>query len=405
MIPGVSGSSFDQSMQRHQGQLDELARPRNLGEDFGRTGAEMASYLAPMKAESMAAEGAERLPGMLRPLARIGTSAASNAVMSGMNRESPVVGGAVGAGIGMLGEGGRMLANPLMRSAIPGKISSDAANALLNETRGIRPSTVLKNTESRIGQAGRDLDTAVSNAPQNPSISLRPAIDPVQDALTTSERQRAVGDSAQLNRVMDFLRGHGDYGPTRGLPAGTSGPATQYPMLTPQEALDARRGYSREFVSNPQWRQVANGPVLGPVKEGYGGLTGELHAQVPGATEADEMMHKLIPARNGLRTLVRDDPSVAGNVMGRVGARTGALTSAAMGAAGGARSAGLPGMIAGGAAGLLAPEIMSAPAAKMAMARAMYSPVTPLLGRAVSTPIIDKLMDYLRPKRTGEQEQ
>jgi hypothetical protein len=504
MIPGVSGSSFDQSMQRHQGQLDELARPRNLGEDFGRTGAEMASYLAPMKAESMAAEGAERLPGLLRPLARIGTSAVSNAAMSGMNRESPAVGGAVGAGFGALGEGWRLLANPLMRSAIPGKISSDTADALLNETRGIRPSTVLSSTENRIGQAGRDLDASVAAAnqrsapriagylmppqeeiplhaapaPRNPKmqpmafpakinpeepmeprsgnpmadisefpsinphylsgsehpelsgrvtplqnpqqvttrmgvllrrpemsasippttepnrmISTGPALRPAEAALGTAARQRVPGDVDQIQSLVDFLRGHGEYGPERS------------DLLTPQEALDARRGFGKNFVSNRQWTQVVNSAPLAAAKEGYGGLTSELHAQVPGAIEADEMMHKLIPARNGLRTLVRDDPSVAGNVMGRVGARTGALTSAAMGAAGGARSAGLPGMIVGGAAGLLAPEIMSAPAAKMAMARAMYSPVTPLLGRAVSTPIIDKLMDYLRPKRTGEQEQ
>jgi hypothetical protein len=504
MIPGVSGSQFDQAMQRHQAQLDELAKPANLGEAMGRTGGEMASYLLPAKAESMAAEGAEHLPGLLRPLARIGTSAVSNAAISGMNREPVGTGAAVGAGMSAFGEGGRLLANPLMRSAIPGKISSDTANALLNETRGIRPSTVLRNTEERIGQAGRDLDTSVNNvnvrpapriagflmppqeeiplapapAPRNPrmhpmafdatvnpeepneprsgnpmadvseypginphylsgsehpelsgrvtplqnpeqvttrmgtmlrrpemSASIPPstepnrivstaaALRPAETALSTASRQRVPGDVDQIQNLVDFLRGHGDYGPERP------------EMLTPQEALDARRGFGKNFVSNRQWTQVVNSAPLAAAKEGYGGLTSELHAKVPGAVEADEMMHNLIPARTGLRTLVRDDPSVAGNVMGRVGARTGALTSAAMGAAGGARSAGLPGMIAGGAAGLLAPEIASAPAAKIAMARALYSPVTPLIGRAIATPAIDHLMEYLRQKRTGEQEQ
>ena len=504
MIPGVSGSQFDQAMQRHQAQLDELAKPANLGEAMGKTGGEMASYLAPMKAESVAAEGAERLPGLLRPLARIGTSAVSNAAMSGMNREPVGTGAAVGAAFGLLGEGGRLLSNRLMRSAIPGKISSDTANALLNETRGIRPSTVLASTENRIGQAGRDLDSAVSNvnvrptpriagflmppqeeiplapapAPRDPRmhpmafdarvnpeepneprsgnpmadiseypginphylsgsehpelsgrvtplqnpqqvttrmgtllrrpemsasippttepnriVSTAPALRPAETALGVASRQRVPGDVDQIQNLVDFLRGHGDYGPERP------------EMLTPQEALDARRGFGKNFVSNSQWTQVVNSAPLAAAKEGYGGLTSELHAKVPGAVEADEMMHNLIPARNGLRTLVRDDPSVAGNVMGRVGARTGALTSAAMGAAGGARSAGLPGMIAGGAAGLLAPEIASAPAAKIAMARAMYSPVTPLLGRAVATPAIDHLMGYLRQQRTGEPEQ
>ena len=521
-IPGVKTSGFGQSMEAHQGQLDELAKPKNMGEAMGKTGGEMASYLLPMKAESAVGRAAEELPSILRPLARVGTSALSNAAMSGMNRRDPVVGGAVGAGMGVLGEGGRMLANPLMRSAIPGNIGKDTAAAVLQYTTGMRPSTVLNNVNSKIGEAGQNLDAAVRSASMRPApnikgflmppqqeiplggtneflpqratndvpgelipaarlpqgnitgigtdlstvgtggrvrgvpgrqveqlgstaqtvpprmmresyvtsgehdpqdferepvgpggvwmrrpgmsasipptteparmISMQPAMRPVQDALGIATTQRVPGDTKEIQSLMDFLRGHGDYGPERP------------PLLTPQEALDARRGLGKNFVSNRQWKQVVNDAPQGAAKQAYGGITGELHAKVPGATEADDLMHSLIPARNGLRTLERNEPSVAGNVMGRVGARTGALTSAAMGAAGGARSAGLPGMIAGGAAGLIAPEIMSAPAAKMGMARAMYSPVTARLGRAAITPAVQALIDHFRQQRTGEQE-
>ena len=503
-IPGVKSSSFGRAMEAHQGQLDELAKPKNMGEAMGKTGGEMASYLLPMKAESAVGRAAEELPSILRPLARVGTSALSNATMSGMNRQSPTVGGAVGAGMGVLGEGGRMLANPLMRSAIPGNIGKDTAAAVLQHTSGIRPSTVLGNVEGKIGEAGKNLDAAVSaastrqtpnikgflmppqqeiplapaptprdpkmrpmafdakvnpeepNEPrsgnpmadiseypginphflsgsehpelagrvtplQNPqqvttrmgtllrrpemsasippptepsrTISMQPAMRPVQEALGTAATQRVPGDTKEIQGLMDFLRGHGEFGPERP------------PLLTPQEALDARRGFGKNFISNRQWKQVVNDAPQSAAKQSYGGITGELHSKVPGATEADDLMHSLIPARTGLKTLVRTDPSVAGNVMGRVGARTGALTSAAMGAAGGARSAGLPGMIAGGAAGLIAPEIMSAPAAKMAMARAMYSPATAQVGRAATTPAIQALINYFRQQRTGEQAQ
>jgi hypothetical protein len=249
---------------------------------------------------------------------------------------------------------------------------------------------------TRMGTLLRRPEMSASIPPSvepNRIVSTAAALRPAETALGVASRQRVPGDVDQLQNLVDFLRGRGEYGPERP------------EMLTPQEALDARRGFGKNFVSNRQWTQVVNSAPLAAAKEGYGGLTSELHAKVPGAIEADEMMQNLIPARTGLRTLVRDDPSVAGNVMGRVGARTGALTGAAMGAAGGARSAGIPGMIAGGAAGLLAPEIMSAPAVKIGMARAMYSPVTPLLGRAVATPAIDKLMDYLRQERTGEPAQ
>jgi hypothetical protein len=191
---------------------------------------------------------------------------------------------------------------------------------------------------------------------------------------------------------MDFLRGEGKYGPARP------------DFLTPQEALDARRGYGKEFVSNRQWKQTTNSAPLAAAKQGYGGITGELHAKVPGSIEADDLMHNLQPAKAGLRTLVRTDPSVAANVMGRVGARTGALTGAAMGGAAGARSAGLPGAIAGGLTGLIAPEVMSAPAAKIALARAAYSTIPPKFTRAIATPAIDALMNQIRQKRTGGQD-
>ena len=398
MVPGVSGSSFDQEMQRHQAQLDTLARPQNMGEAFGRTGAEMASYLVPAKVESMAVRAAEELPSAPRLLARVGTSAVSNATMSGMNRQSPIVGGITGAGMGLLGEGGRMLANPLMRSAIPGNIGHDTAAAVLNHTTGIRPTTVLKGVEGKIGEAGQNLDSAVSAASTRPTgpariISTQRAERPLQDALSTATRQRVPGDSKEIQGIIDFLHGRGEYGPERA------------PMLTPYEALDARRGFNKNFVGNRGWKQVVNDAPQAAAKEGYGGLTSELHEKVPDSIEADELMHNLIPARTGLKTLVRNDPSVAMNVMGRMGARTGALTTAAMGAAGGARSAGLPGMVAGGMAGLIAPEIASVPAAKMALARAMYSPVTARVGRAVISPGVQALAGYLKQRRTGEQAQ
>ena len=224
-------------------------------------------------------------------------------------------------------------------------------------------------------------------------ISTQRAERPLQDALGTATRQRVPSDSKEIQGIIDFLHGRGEYGPERS------------PMLTPYEALDARRGFNKNFVGNRIWKQVVNDAPQAAAKEGYGGLTSELHEKAPGSIEADELMHNLIPARTGLKTLVRNDPSVAENVMGRMGARTGALTSAAMGAAGGAKSAGLPGMVAGGMAGLIAPEIASAPAVKIALARAMYSPVTARVGRAVISPGVQALAGYLKQRRTGEQAQ
>ena len=390
-IPGVKNSGFGQSMEQHQGTLDEMARPRNMGEAFGRTGAEMASYLIPAKAESMAGKAAEELPGLLRPAARIGTSAMSNAAMSGMNRQSPVVGGAVGAGAGLLGEGSRMLANPLMRSAIPGNIGKDSAAAVLKHTTGIRPATVLGNVEGKIGEAGRNLDAAVK-APGVQPVSLTPAMAPVSELKTTAARLGVPDLDQKANEFIDWLRGNAVSGQQYGN------------AVDPETALNIRRGGDELFGGNRIWKQDTNPRAQSTFKQSRAALSNALHQSAPGATEADEMMHNLIPARTGLRALERTDPSVAANVMGRVGARTGALTGAAMGGAAGARSAGLPGAIAGGLTGLIAPEVMSAPAAKIALARAAYSTIPPKFTRAIATPAIDALMDQIRQKRTGGQD-
>lgn len=216
----------------------------------------------------------------------------------------------------------------------------------------------------------------------NRMFSMEAAKSPIRSALSLAGRQRVPEDAAQLRGMIDFLEGTGEYGPER--------PAA----MTPQEMLEARRGYGRNFISNRQWNQTANSPVMAAAKQGYGGLTNELHMKVPGSIEADQMMENLIPAKQALKAMVKRDPSVGVNVMGRMGARTGALTSAAMGAAGGARAGGLPGAILGGATGLAVPEVLSAPTAKMALARGLYSTMPPKLGRAA-------LQSLLNSMRTG----
>ena len=378
-IPGVKDSVFDRSMQQHQAELDQMATPENLGEAMGKTGGEMASYLLPAKLETGAVEMA---PEALRPLARVGAGALSSGTMNRLNGGSFGQGAAIGGGMTGLGEIGKgFIAPAMMRSAIGGGIGKDTANALLEETKGIRPSTVLKNTSGRIAQASDDLDNAVANDPEK-RLSMEAAKVPLMAAHDLAGRQRVPEDAAQLRGMIDFLEGTGEYGPER--------PAA----MTPQEMLEARRGYGRNFISNRQWNQTANSPVMAAAKQGYGGLTNELHMKAPGSIEADQMMENLIPAKQALKAMVKRDPSVGVNVMGRMGARTGALTSAAMGAAGGARAGGLPGAILGGVTGLAVPEVLSAPTAKMALARGLYSTVPPKLGRAA-------LQSLLNSMRTG----
>lgn len=504
-VPGVKDSAFGQQMQQNQQALDDAAQPRSIDEDFGKVGAQMASFLLPAKAESSLAELA---PEELRFLARIGASSLSSGTMNALNGGGFGVGAATGAGIGAAGEAGRALAPQLVRSAIPGtpgigKINTDAANTVLSETRGVKPSVALDSVNQRMAQAGEDLQRAAAAASQrdaphiagflmppkeevplatkpgrppasqpmaypaemspdfpaagfngmtredayrwpyngpdvlhpsymsgsaHPELSgrvpqpqgvllrrpemsasippttqpvygvpLDPVIAPVQAALDRAVRDRVPGDAAQLRKVMDFLHMQGDYAPEGGAP--TSPPAS----LTTLQGLQWRRALSDNFINDAKWAKTINPPVLAATKMAYGALTQGVKDAAPGALEADEILSKLKPVQTGLKTLVKNDPSVVGNVAGRMAARTGALSAAATGAAAGAPH-GPIGAIAGGLSGLVGPEVLSAPTTKLAMARGLYSSATPIAARSLITPAVQKLLDNIRGSDTESQE-
>lgn len=444
-------------------------RPQErVGRDIGS----VAQFLAPGEAE----EGiVSRAPEFLRPAARIATGALSSGAVNKAQGGDFSTGAAAGTVAGALGEGGRAIAPSVVRTVIPG-INRNTAKAVLNETRGVRPRTVLEGVEGGIRDAGRDLDTAVSNAnsrstpkiagflmppaekldlapipgrepasrpmafqaeghpsarrvynqmhylsggehpelsgrierPQgtmtrtpemsasippktepNSIISMRSARQPVREAYGTAASQEAGTSHGRIGNLMDFLH--------TGRVSGEPIPET----ITPQRALDLRRGLNDEFLTNRDWQKVANDKETAAAKGAYGGLTGELHEKVPGAVEADERMHNLIPAKHGLKTLVRSEPSLVKNLSGRMAARTGALTSAAVGGAEGAKIGGLRGALAGGSLGLVAPELLSSPTAKMVVARGLYSPAVARTGRAIMTPAVQGVVNYIRGKGQG----
>jgi hypothetical protein len=381
-IPGVSGSPFDNSMQQHQATLDRMAQPQNIGEAMGKTGGEMASYLAPAKLETGAAEMA---PKAWRPLARIVGGGLSQGTMSKMNGGDFTTGALTGAGFGALSEGARaVLAPALVRSAIPGNITREVAKAVLNETSGIRPSKVLNSVENRIGRAGSDLNTAVGSSQSQ--VPLQPAMQPINGLKRTAADLGVPELDEKANELRDWLHGNAVTGQQYGA------------SVDPRTALNIRRGGNEMFGGNRVWKQVANPRAQGAFKQAYGALTNSLHEAAPGTIEPDEVMHNLLPAQTGLRTIVRNDPSIATNVMGRFMARTGALTSMVGGALEGGKAGGVPGALAGGTIGLIAPEAISAPTAKFAMARTLHSTATPKIARALTSPLIENLRTSFRKK-------
>jgi len=70
--------------------------------------------------------------------------------------------------------------------------------------------------------------------------------------------------------------------------------------------------------------------------------------------------------------------------LGRLSAHTGAAALGAAGATEGYREKGIPGMIAGGLTGIVAPELASSPTAQMIMARGMHGAFPQLVAPATT---------------------
>lgn len=356
---------------------------------FGKGVTQAASYLLPAKAETLAVEAA---PRFLRPAARIATGALSGGTMNALNGGDFSTGAATGGTMGIAGEAGRALAPSLVRSAIPGNISRDTAKAILEHTGGVRPSTILGDTQSEIASAGKRLEASTKgNSLYTPIVSMGPARQAVEEA-TQSAPSEAAGLHGELSDLKDFL----SKGRRTGQQIGDYVPA--------ERALDLRRSLDEEKLGNRAWKSTAPDRALAATRSAYGGLTSALHEGAPGSIEADEMIHNLIPARTALRSLVKKDPDLAGDLLNRATARTGAMTGAAVGAAAGAHERGLPGLIFGGVTPLAIQETLQSPVAKMALARAGYSTLTPKIGRAVVTPAVQALMNNIRGKRREGQE-
>jgi hypothetical protein len=189
----------------------------------------------------------------------------------------------------------------------------------------------------------------------NRSASLGPARSIIGDAMTQAERQNAEGLHSQLGNMQEFL----------GRRFGTNEPIPS--NVTPRELLDLKRGLSEEHL---RWNPELHDRALSTGRKAYGALDQELDRTVPEATGLNQRLSSLIPVAQRGESVSRNAPTLQ-RAIGRFGAHTGALTLGGIGAAGGYREGGLPGAVAGGVTGVLAPELIASPEGQMAIARTL----------------------------------
>jgi len=187
----------------------------------------------------------------------------------------------------------------------------------------------------------------------NPNASLRPARNVIAGAMGKAANEEAGTLHGQLGEMSDFLH--------RGRVSGEPIPEN----VTPRRLLDLKRGFSDEHLNwNPNIHEEATRAGRGA----YGALDRELDRLVPSAAHTNQKISSLIEVLRNADRESRMAPT-GQRILGRFGAHTGALTLGGIGAAGGYREGGVPGAIAGGVTGVLAPELIASPEGQMGLAR------------------------------------
>ena len=348
-----------------------LKAPNSTSGRVGRGVEQAGEFMLPGGAEEKgAAKLAEMAPWAGRaakPLAKVLTSGISAGAVNTAQGGSPVTGALMGAGGQVIGQGLKAAAPVIAETALGLPKAARAfgktpGTALLNETRGIRPSTIAASAQERLGQLNPELESAAANS--KVPASLLPARGIVSDAANKAANQNAEGLFNQLGKQGDFL----DYG----------GPSGQ---VTPQKLLDLKRGFNEEHL---RWNPEMHDRALSTGRQAYNALDQELDRTVPESAGLNQRISSLIPVAQRAESISRGAPTLQ-RAAQRFGAHTGALTLGGIGGYQGYREGGVPGAIAGGLTGVLAPELIASPEGQMTLARTLNKAngLRPLVGGAL----------------------
>lgn len=353
----------------------QLITPANTTQAVGKGIEQAGEFLLPTGVEEAGAKLGGAALGKGGELAGklLGSAAHSGAVNTAQGG-SPVTGALMGAGGTAVGEGMKAAA-PLIAESALGVRGSDkmygrtVGNAIMEDTHGVRPSTIEESARSKIGQLKPQLEQASSDATASGTHgSLLPAQQGVEDAIQGHLNNGAVRTVGEIRPVQDFLQSD----PITGAFRPTS--------ATPDELLRAKRGLDSDFIRN--WSPLTGSrPALGQARQAYGNLADEFHAAAPGTQELDQRMSSLIPVANRAEIMSRS-PGVMENTLNRFRVPTGALAGAVGGGAAGYHEGGLPGAVAGAGMGALLPSLIGSPTTQMIMARSLYDGVPKLIPAA-----------------------
>ena len=365
----------------------ELERPTNTAQTIGKTGEQIGEWLLPTGAESkvggLVAEHAPQIARWAVPAAKIATASLESGVrnkLQGGDFKTGAEAGAIGGGIGM---GLKTLAPKVAESALNVRKMDRAygrtpGSAILDETRGFRPETIANSAQERLGELNPQLEHAYMNAPGN--ASLGPARTVISDAMDKATMRGEPSTIAQLSPMESHLTANR----VTGMPHVPQVSTNLAPNeIKPIDLLNIKRGFGNEFVHN--WNPETMKGVKSTAAQGYHALDAAGDAAVPESADLNSRISSLIPVAKRAESAQLNAP-MSQRVLDRMKARTGALAGMLGGGYAGYREKGVPGMMAGGAAGLVLPELIASPTAEMMGARALNNPgmiVAPAKGAAL----------------------
>jgi hypothetical protein len=353
----------------------QLEQPQGAAQSIGKGAEQAGEFLLPTGIE----EGAARLGGaaMGRGGALAGKlmgSAGHSALINKAEGGSAGTGALMGAGGTVVGEGMKAAA-PLIAESALGVRGADkmygrtVGKAIMEDTRGVRPSTIEESAREKIGELKPQLDQVAADAgAAGARGSLLPARQGVDDAIQQHLGNRATKTAAELAPLQSHLAADS----VTGLPLAQD--------QTPSGLLQMKRGLDSDFIRN--WSPLTGSrPALGQARQAYGNLADEFHASAPGTQGLDQRISSLIPVANRAEIMSRA-PGVMENTLNRFRVPTGALTGAIGGGAAGYHEGGLPGAVAGAGMGALLPSVISSPVTQMVVARGLYDGVPKLIPAA-----------------------
>jgi hypothetical protein len=356
--------------------LKTISTPETLPAKAGVVAEQVGEMMAtggPLKAGAQTL--ATKLPWLGRaaaPLMRVGAEALNTGTSAALHGQPVGPSAAIGGGGAAVGEVGQLLAPKLAESALGvtqrfrghGRTIGEAA---LGETSAIRPAAMASQASGKLASLTSELEARADAAGQAGATgSTKPALDYL-DTQIAKFQARNSPLAEKLQAVRDQL--------TKNSYTGQAIPQD----LSPRALLELKRGVGDTINTwEPQLKKTVN-PMAQRV---YGLLDSELDRTVPGAADLNQRMSSLIPVRQRAQA-VSNSASLTQKAANRLARPTGAMAASLVGGGVGYHKGGIPGAVAGGAAGLVLPEALASPTAQMAAARLIQSGVAPYAARAM----------------------